>query len=642
MGSESTVSFDPWDIEIRTDRGETLLDLANELQIGIEALCGGNGVCGTCMVQVIEGDEHLSPVTEEERSFLGDDQIEKGYRLGCEAEVGQGDVTVFVPSKSRTEGGIIMTEGRSIEFDICPAVRLHHVRFRGPTLEDHLGDRERVLGALEDEYDLSVSTVDRKALCDLPVTMRGDEDEEDSFRCTAAVHDEDELLALYPGRHEDAYGVAVDIGTTTLAVYLTDLRTGETAAVTSKMNPQSKHGGNIISRIEYATRSPSTKEELQTEIVRAVNEMIEEVTEKAGISPSDILDAVFVGNTAMHHLFLGIDAASVAASPYVPANHVAVNYKARELGIDIHESATLTWLPIIGGWVGPDFVANLLAADLFEREETTVYIDIGTNGEIAVSTEDQTWAASAPAGPALEGAEITHGVQAKPGAIEGVKLDQETWEPTIEVIGDGAPIGVCGSGILDVVAQLFLVGAIDRRGRFREPDGSIPRLRDGESGDREFVLVYEEDADVDHDIVISQEDIRDIQNAKAAIQTGTLMLLRKAGVDDVDRLVMAGGFGNSIDPESARILGMYPELSAENVEFLGNAAGFGAMYALMNTEARREAERIVEEVEYVELAALDDFHDEFMKAMYLPHHDFDRHPSVRRHIEGVRGPVEDL
>lgn len=632
MAQESVVSFTPGDIDAETEAGRTVLEVADGIEVRIEALCGGNGVCGTCAVQIESGSENLSPVTEEERTVLSGDQLEDGYRLGCRAVV-EGDVSVHVPPSSRSEGEIVMTEGVEVDVDLDPSVRLYRLELPAPTLEDNTADRERLLEALEQQYTVEVSSFDRLATTELPSRIRVAKNGE-TLRCTAVVYEKAEVLSVIPGTAQSAYGLAIDIGTTTVAVYLLDLRSGDVLSVSSQLNPQSRHGGDIISRVQYS-QEPGGREELQSEIVDAINESIDEVTAEANIDPDEIFEAVVVGNTAMHHLFLGIDASAVAANPYVPAMQASETVKARELGVEINDSGYLSWLPIIGGWVGPDFVADLLAAGILDRSESVVCIDIGTNGEIAVYDGEQAWTASAPAGPALEGAEISHGMRAKPGAIEAVTLDPDTWEPTLEVIDGADPIGICGSGIVDVVAQMFLVGAIDRRGRLVSPEESHGRIRETEDGDREFVLVEAAETNGDSPIVVSQEDVRDIQNAKAAIQTGTNILLSEAGVDDVDRLVMAGGFGNYLDPESAKLLGMYPQVGAEQVEFLGNAAGYGAIYALLEREAKAEAERIVEEVNYVELAAWDGFHDEFMEAMYLPHRNLGAYPDVKARLDDV-------
>lgn len=641
MGTHRSLRFEPWGVEVATSKDETILELAQQADVGIEALCAGAGVCGTCTVHVEDGSENLSPISDAERTVLDESDLDDGARLGCETVVQDGPVTVFVPPKSRMEQGVIMTEGRSMEFQRRPAARRYPLELDAPTLEDTLADRERVIAGLKSEYDLDVTAVDRLGLRSLPKQIRAESTRE-TLRLTPIVFREQELLTVLPGHQESIYGIAVDVGTTTLACYLADLLTGEICATSSRLNPQSSHGGDIISRVEFAQRGPEEQARLHEEVAGAVSEMIDEVTETADISPSRIMDAVFVGNTAMHHCFLEIETKHVTIAPYVPAAHGQLAYKARDLDVPINESANCSWLPIIGGWVGPDFVADLLAANVFERDGTTVYIDIGTNGEIGVSTEDRLLAASAPAGPALEGAEITDGVQAKQGAIERVTLDPDTWEPELGVIGDGEPIGVCGSGLLDAVAQLFEVGAISRRGRLQDPETNPRRIRDRSDDHREFLLVEAEDAGHGEEIVISQDDIREIQHAKAAIQSGTNLLLDEAGVETVDQLVMAGGFGNSIDPSAASLLGLFPETRVEEVDFLGNAAGYGAIYALLDETARETAARIIEDVEYIELANQDGFNDEFMEALFFPHRDIDRYPSVKRRIRETRGEIEDV
>ncbi len=639
MGTQRSVSFEPWAVEVSTSSDATILELAEQEDIGIEALCGGEGVCGTCTVKVEDGDQNLSAVTDAERAVLSEDEINVGKRLGCEARIQGGHVSVFVPPKSRIEQAVIMTDGRSFDIERQPAARAYPLELEAPTLADTVADRERVVMALADEYDVTISTVDRRGLQSLPNKLRAGNDRE-TLRVTPVVYRDDHLLTVRPGHDTSTYGIAVDVGTTTLACYLLDLETGDRCGTASRLNPQMRHGGDIISRVEFAQRGSTEQATLHQEVAGAVEAMIEEVTAAAGISPEQIVDAVFVGNTAMHHCFLEIETTPVAVAPYVPAIHAGVEYPARDLDIPINESARCYWLPVIGGWVGPDFVADLLAAGVFERAGTTVYIDIGTNGEIGVSTDDRLLAASAPAGPALEGAEITDGVQAKPGAIERVSFDPETWAPEIEVIDGAEPVGICGSGLLDAVASLFEVGAINRRGRLPEPDGRSSHIRESADGDRRFRIVEAAESGTGEDIVVSQEDIREIQHAKAAIQTGTTLLLDEAGVESVDQLVMAGGFGNSIDPHSASLLGLFPETQVETVDFIGNAAGYGAMYALLDEGARETAASIVEEVEYVELATLDRFNDEFMEAMFLPHRDIDRYPSVKRRVEEPRDTIE--
>ena len=641
MSEESTVTYYPWDKSRDTPLGTSLLETADDAGISIESLCGGEGLCGTCKVIVEDGEGCLSEVTDADELLLSDDQLADGYRLSCRATVETGcDVDVTVPSVSQNTGGVVLTEGTELEVDLDPAVRQYHLKLDEPTLENNDADLERLFEGLAAGYDLAVDDIDHYVHRELPNCLR-EQTVEGQLEVTATVYDDREIIDVTPGLNETMYGLAVDIGTTTLAVYLLDLRTGDTVAVSSRLNPQSKFGGDIMTRVRYRRKEENGREELQTAIVEGVNDCIDEVTTEAGIEPGDVYEAVFVGNTAMHHLFLGIEPSHVAGSPYIAANHGPVEVKARTLGVDINPAGYLYWLPISGGWVGPDKVSVLLVSGHYKRDEMTVCIDIGTNGEISVGNAEQLWTTSAPAGPALEGAEITHGVRAQEGAIDHMSFDPETAEPDWGTIGDAVPNGICGSGVIDAVAGMFEVGLIDQRGKFRKEVLDHPRVRKNEDDVVEYVIVPDEESSVDGDIVLTQNDIREIQMAKAAIQGGTLVLMEELGIEEVDRVVLAGGFGNYIDPESARMLGLYPDTDIEAVESLGNAAGVGAQLVLLDRSARDEVQRIVEEIEYFEIAGTDVFQENFLESMYVPHQQLDRYPRIKSHIESIRD-VDDV
>lgn len=636
MSEEPSITYQPWGKRTDAVIDQTLLSAAESAGVGIESLCGGEGLCGTCKVVVENGETRLSDPVEADELLLSEDLLEQGYRLSCRATVEtQGDIEVTVPSVSQKSGGVVLTEGRELDIELDPAVKQYHLELDEPSLEDNVADRERLLAGLADDYGLDVDAIDHRVHRKLPNRLR--EREHDSrLDVTATVYDEREVIDLAPGVHEELYGLAVDIGTTTLAVYLLDLRTGDVEAVSSRLNPQSSFGGDIMTRVRHTRRNDDGRGELQDAIVEGVNDCIDEVTTEAGIEPGHVYESVFVGNTAMHHLFLGIEPSYVAGSPYVAANHAPVEVKARDLGIDINSSGYLYWLPISGGWVGPDKVAVLLVAGHYREDPMTVCIDIGTNGEISVGNKDQLWTTSAPAGPALEGAEITHGVRAQAGAIEHVTIDSETLEPDWEPIGDEPPNGICGSGVIDAVAELFETGILDRRGQFRDEVLDHDRVRTNDHDVVEYVLVWDDESTIDGDVVLTQNDIREIQMAKAAIQAGTLVLMDELGIEEVDRVVLAGGFGNYIDPDSARTIGLYPDTAFEKVESLGNAAGVGAQLALLDRDARDEAQHIVERAAYYEIAGTDVFRDSFLESMYLPHQHIERYPRVKAHVESLR------
>ena len=636
MTDESRVTFFPWEKTIDVEPDTTLLDAAEGGGVSIEALCGGQGMCGTCKVVVDEGEETLSEPSKADRQVLSDDQLERGYRLSCRATVKeQGDVSVTVPPDSQKTGGIVLTEGHELEIDLDPAVQKYHLELAVPTLENNRADLERIRDAIRETYDVEVSDIDYLVQRELPNRMRAKETE-DGLEATATVYREEEIIDLEPGYSETMYGLAVDIGTTTVAAYLVNLKTGETEAISSLLNPQSNHGGDIMTRMRYARRNDDGREDLKASIREGINDSIEEVVAEAGIERDQIYESVFVGNTAMHHLYLGIDPTNVAGSPYVAARQAPIAVKARELDIDINPAGYVYWLPVSGGWVGPDKVSVLLVSGHYKEPETTVCIDIGTNGEISVGNEDEMLVTSAPAGPALEGAEITHGVRAQAGAIERLSIDPESFEPSWETIEDEPPNGLCGSGVIDALAELFATGVVDQRGKFRENLDDHPRIRTNEDGEIEFVLVWAAEAAVDDDIVLTQNDIRSVQMAKAAIQAGTRVLMEELDIENPDRVLLAGAFGNYIEKASAMTIGMYPDMELEDVASLGNAAGVGAKMTLLDQKQRAEADRIIEEVEYYEIAGTDIFQEKFMESMYLPHQDIDLYPNVKARIESRR------
>lgn len=425
-----------------------------------------------------------------------------------------------------------------------------------------------------------------------------------------------EQIKIEPDPTEELYGMAFDIGTTTVVGYLVDLQSGEVLAVDSVMNPQVSSGEDVMTRIAYTTKNSDGLEKLNRSIIGALNEIIKNVASRAGINPADITKATAVGNTAMHHLFLNIDPKSLGVSPFTPVVLETVNVAAKELGLNISKSAHVHVLPNVAGFVGADNVAVLIASEPYNRKGVTLTIDVGTNGEIVLSNNGKMMAASCATGPALEGAHIRHGMRAKPGAIEHMKIDPETHEVEFKVIGDVKPTGICGSGVVDAVAEMFQAKIIQKNAKF---DKSINtnRLRKGEDG-YEFVIATKEDTG-SSDIVITQKDISEVQLAKGALYAGAKILMKRAGVEKVDRIFLAGAFGSHIDPESALAIGMLPRCPPENIKAIGNAAGDGARIALVNAGKRKEAENIARKIQYIELTVEPDFEMEFVNAMHIPH-----------------------
>ncbi|ADC65892.1 ferredoxin [Ferroglobus placidus DSM 10642] len=606
--------------------GTTILDAAREIGVDIEAICGGKLTCGKCQVVIEQGEENLSQMTEDERRLLDKRKAGKNYRLACVTRF-YGDVVVFVPEESRGGEQIILKEGVEVSVTIDPAVKKYYLELPKPHLKDDLGDFERILNALREDYGIENVDIDYEVLKKLPDVLR-----ESDWKVTVTIWNDREIIDVEPGyKAENVYGLAVDIGTTTVVGYLTDLRTGKILAIDSMMNPQVPYGEDVMSRITYAMQNPEGLEVLNKKIVEGINQILVNVCKEAGIKPEEVSEVTIVGNTAMHHIFLKIDPQYLAVAPYVPAIHRSHDVKARDIGIKIAKGGNVHVLPIEAGWVGADNVAVLIATEPYKRDEMCLVIDIGTNGEIVLGNRERLLSCSAAAGPALEGAHIKHGMRAATGAIERIRIDPETFEPEYKTIGNAPPRGICGSGIIDAAAELYRVGIVKKNGRFNL-DLDTPRVRVVD-GQPEYVIAWANETAIGHDIVITQKDIREIQLAKGAMCAGAHILMKEMGVESVDRVIVAGAFGNYIDKISALIIGLVPDVPVDRIESVGNAAGVGARLALISREKRREANEIARKVEHIKLAVHPDFEREFSMAMYFPHMDKKRYP---RHEEVLK------
>jgi len=624
------VIFQPSGRRGEVPEGTTVLEASHLLGVGIESVCGGKKSCGKCLIRVetgtferygiTSGSDHLSPFTEEEARFTGERERAEGYRLACAAVI-RGDLIIFVPEKSRTGTQIVRKEAAKKVISLNPAVRLFPVTPVPPTLNRPLGDYERLAAALGERFGLQRPEIDRSALIGLPGALR-----EGEGTVTAAVWMEKEILAVFPGEAEETYGLAVDIGSTTVAGYLCSLKTGRLVATQSLMNPQVAYGDDVIARITYVMDHPDGMEKMRGVIIECLNELIRNVTADAGLSPTDILEITVVGNTAMHHFFLGIDPRSLGVAPFSPVIHRSLDVKARDLGLAAHPAANVHVLPIEAGFVGADNVGVLIAEEPYRRDEMVLIIDVGTNGEMILGNREKLLCASCATGPALEGAHIRFGMRAAPGAIERIRIDPETREVSFKVIGEerwhpesrlASARGICGSGIIDAVAELYRAGVLDESGRFRS-DPVTPRLRSTD-GKAEFVIAWPDETTLSEAITITQQDVRNVQLAKGALYAGAKLLMKKRGIETIERVTLAGAFGSYIDKGSAMLLGMFPDCDPDRISSVGNAAGDGARIALLDRDKRQEAEQMARRVEYLELTLSEEFQEEFMAAMFIPH-----------------------
>ena len=588
--------------------GVSMLDAARRLGVEIESICGGRQTCGKCLI--VPEDDNLTPPGEAERAYAerhGIDLNEK--RLAC-AACATGDVVVYVPETSRARKQIVRKAAGERSVEVIPAVRLYYVEVQPAELGEP-GDWTRLRAALAAQWGLRDLTIDPLILRTLQTALRkGD------WTVTVTVWGGREVIRVEPGYVESLYGVAVDVGTTTLALHLCDLRTGAVLATETTMNPQGRYGEDLMSRVSYGMMEPQGVHRLRRAVVGALNELLVKAASRAGVDPAEVTDAVLVGNTVMHHLLLGIDPVELGGAPFVLATEDALDLKARDMGLKaVGRGAYVHLLPCIAGHVGADNVAVLLAEQPFLDDAVSLIVDIGTNAEILLGTKDRMLSASSPTGPAFEGAQITHGQRAAPGAIERVRIrdglvrykviGDERWSDETD---DLEPTGICGSGIIEAVGELVLAGLVEPNGRFaRDAADRSPCIR-RQGRTAELVL--------DGDIVVTQNDIRAIQLAKGALYAGVRLLMDRMGVAWVDRVRLAGAFGSYIDPYYARAIGLVPD--CEQIVAAGNAAGDGARIALLNRDQRNAAAAAARAVDYVETAIEPAFQEYFVAAMAFP------------------------
>lgn len=662
--------------------GTSLLDAARQLGVEIESICGGRQTCSKCQVRVEEGAfarygiessaEHVTGEGEREAAYRLDKGLLPGCRMSCDARV-VGDVVVTVPEESRAHKQVVRKAAAARPVTLDPVVRLCYVELPPASLEDERSDWQRLADELASRFGLERAPlrIDPAVLPALQPALRHGRarlaDGQIVHAVTATLWRDHEVIRIEAGYHERAYGVAVDVGTTTIAAHLAELHTGELLATESCMNPQISYGEDLLARVSYIMEHDYGLDTLHQAVIAALNGLIDDATGAAGLSSDDVSDLVVVGNTIMHHVFLGIDPRELGGAPFAPAIKEAVEIKARDLALHAGRGAYVYVPPVEAGYVGADNVAAIVAEEPHRRDEMTLLIDVGTNGEIVLGNRQRLLSASSPTGPAFEGAQVRHGMRAAPGAIERVRIDpgtlavqwkvigREGWvESTggtlqvagegLQVVSDGAqglsakearearqrrraeeqamvkPAGICGSGIIEAIAELFKAGLLEASGRF-VADAPTPRLGwDGAKGS--FVLAWPHETSTGREIVVHADDVRAIQLAKAALYAGAKLLMRHAaaaGLAEVDRIVLAGAFGSYIDPEHAMILGLIPDCDLARVVAVGNAAGDGALLMLLNRARRLEAAELAGQVGHIQTATDPYFQDEFVGALHIPH-----------------------
>lgn len=633
---DALVVFTPSGRRGRFPLGTPLLEAARALGVDIDSVCGGRGLCGRCQVDLCEGSfakhgvesaaSHLSGKSDTEYAWeIRRGPLSPGRRLSCSTQL-LGDAVIDVPPSSQVHRQVVRKRAEVVNIELDPIVRLYFVEVQQPDMHVPASDLRRLKDALNYQWHLPHLESDIRVVQQLQQALR-----QGQWQVTVAVYNDERIIAVWPGLHEKVYGMAVDVGSTTIAAHLCDLQSGEVVASAGRMNPQIRFGEDLMSRVSYIMMNPGGEVDMTLAVREALNQVTEELAKEAGIGLSAIIEATFVGNPIMHSLVFGINPVELGGAPFALATDEAVDgLWATEIGLLIHPNARVYGLPCIAGHVGADTAAVILSETPYLSEELMLLVDVGTNAEIVLGNRERLLAASSPTGPAFEGAQISCGQRAAPGAIERVRIDPETLEPRFKVIGcelwSNEPgfaeaiaghgvTGVCGSGIIEVIAELFLSGIINHEGVV---NGALaercPRVvADG----RTFAYVLYQDAS--RTLCITQNDIRAIQLAKAALYAGIKLLMEQFGADRVERIRLAGAFGTHIDVKYAMILGLIPDCDLEHVTSAGNAAGTGARIALLSRKSRREIEEVVRRVDKVETATEPRFQEHFIEAMAIPH-----------------------
>jgi uncharacterized 2Fe-2S/4Fe-4S cluster protein (DUF4445 family) len=608
---------------LEISEGESILHALKRQGVYLLASCGGKGICGKCRIRLIKGEWHSKSTGK-----LDPTDIKSGISLACQT-FPQTEITIDIPKESRLVVGdkIALSKSddlidllHSFKVDIFPLVRTLMLELPPPTIDDNISDLERLKRSLEEKH-LSGIRFPYPFVSSMSDLLRNA-----GWKVTLGYTFSNDIVYMKPAdENKERYGISVDIGTTTVVVYLLNLTSGQLVDVGSTYNSQMRYGDDVINRIVFATESGGL-DELRESIVTDINSLVGLLQERQDIQREDIESAVLAGNTTMTHLFWGINPASIREDPYVPPVNIFPRWRAEFSGLDINALAPVYSFPCVASYVGGDIVSGVLASQMYRNKEIALFMDIGTNGEIVIGNNEWLVTAACSAGPCFEGSGIKHGMRATEGAIESLAIDPKTLEPTWTVIGNGAPTGICGSGMIDAVSEMLLTGIIDQKGKFVE-GMKTNRIRDGIEGP-EF-LIHSIDGS---DIVLTQVDIENLLRAKAAMYAGVSLLLKELSLnlDVIEKVYIAGGFGNYIDVDKAIIMGMLPDMPKDKFSFIGNASITGAYLALLSKDLRREAGMIASKMTNIELSVSQGFMDEYLSALFLPHTDISQFPTVKK------------
>ncbi len=642
LNNRIIINFEPISRRVYLQEDKTLYEILTDLNIPIQTICGGSGTCGKCKVLIQRGKEYLTPTTNNEKNFVKTEELEKGWRLACQTRVNKNDIKelekqsspqfrIFLPNELLLEDFKILVTGPKKGTELWPAIKKVYIEVKKPTLQEPVPDYERILtDLLAQNKDIKNNIqIDFNVLEDLPDILR-----QNDHKITLTLWNSNRIIDCEFGNTiYNNFGIAFDIGTTTIVGYLINLNNGKIYAVDSKLNSQTAYGEDVITRLTYIKNDKNKLKILNSTLINDLNNIIDKTSTEANINPSQIYEATIVGNSVMHHIFLGLDPVNIGLSPFIPVIKKGLNVKAKNLKLNISKKGNVYTAPLIAGFVGADTIGVILSSNIDKEKKLTLAIDIGTNGEIIIGNHKFLAVGSCAAGSALEGAHISDGIRAAAGAIDTIKITPKNLDVSYTTIRNKEPIGICGSGLVDAIAEMLKSKILTRSGNFNKEFLDHERFIKKDKNN-EFIIAKRNEISIGKDITVTQNDVRQIQMAKAAFYSGSRIILRHLGDSlEIKQVFLAGAFGNYINAKNAKFIGMIPDIHDEKIFQIGNAAGIGAQYCLLNKNLRDKAEQLLTKIQYVEIAVKEEFQKEYAEAMYFPHLNLNFFPNLKEYKE---------
>ncbi len=638
------IDFEPISRRVYFSSDRSLYEILSDLDVQIRSICGGLGTCGKCKLLIQKGKEFLTAPTKTEKNFLTEVELRNGWRLACQTKLNKDNLNhlekltqpqfrIFLPSDTLLEDFNILITGISKGTKIQPSIQKIYTEVRNPSLEDPYADFERIEESIKSKISNLKRNdninIDFNVLKDIPNILR-----ENDHKITLVLWNNTNIITCEPGNTiKDNFGIAFDIGTTTIVGYLINLNNGKIYAVGSKLNSQTAYGEDLITRLTLIKENNENLQKLNSVLIKDLNEIISNTCSIAKIGSSQIYEASVVGNSVMHHIFLGINPVNIGMSPFIPVIQKNLNVKAKKLNLNISKNGNVYMAPIIAGFVGADTIGVILSSQIYNEKSLTLAIDIGTNGEIIIGNRNFLYVGSCAAGSALEGAHISNGMRAAAGAIDTIRIDSKDLEVSYTTIKNKKPLGICGSGLVDVIAEMLKSKIITRSGNFNREHINHERFIKNDKN-IEFIVAKKEETSINKEITVNQNDIRQIQLAKAAFYSGTRIIMNHLKDNQkIKQIFLAGAFGNYINAQNAKFIGMIPDIADDEIFQIGNAAGIGAQHCLLNQDLRNKAQELLKKIKYVEIAIEKSFQKEYAEAMYFPHFKLDLFPSLREYKE---------